>query len=196
MATNKEELYKQLKKSVRSTNAKLGRLYAQIDREHPGWAASRLLNKLDNDVIAGVSEKGFIKYNKDLSIGQMRAILKASEQFRVSKTSTVKGVQENTEAIKAGLSKSLELTPDSASKIYEFFETDKYQLSDEVKYELIVIATEYKRQQRTLSEYIDIAKKYIDFGNDEDIKEVLTFVFNNVNKIDFGKKMNFGKIVW
>lgn len=182
MTTNKEELYKQLKKSVRSTNAKLGRLYAQIDREHPGWAASRLLNKLDNDVIAGVSDKGFIKYNKELSIGQMRAILKASEQFRQAKTSTVKGTKENIEKVKRGIGKSLNLTSDSATKIYEFFGTEKYDISDNIKYEIVVIANEFKKSNKSFDDYMKTVKNYIDFGNDEDVKNVLNYVYNSVDK--------------
>lgn len=182
MQTNKEDLYKKLKKSVRSTNALLGRLYAQIDRDHPGWAASRLLNKLDNDIIAGVSKKGYIRYNKDLSIGQMRAILKASEQFRKSKTSTVKGTKENIEAIKRALGNTLDITSDSATKIYEFFGTEKYNISDEVKYDIVIIANEFKNTDKSVDDYIKTVKKYIDFGNDVDVKKLLKTVYNYVDK--------------
>ena len=182
MQTNKEDLYKKLKKSVRSTNALLGRLYAQIDRDHPGWAASRLLNKLDSDIIAGVTKKGYIRYNKDLSIGQMRAILKASEQFRKSKTSTVKGTKENTEAIKRALGNTLDITSDSATKIYEFFGTEKYNISDDVKYEIVIIANEFKKTDKSVDDYIKAVKKYIDFGNDVDVKKLFKNVYNYVDK--------------
>lgn len=187
MQTNKEDLYKKLKKSVRSTNALLGRLYAQIDRDHPGWAASRLLNKLDNDIISGVTKKGYIRYNKDLSIGQMRAILKASEQFRNSKTSTVKGTKENIEKVKRGIGNSLDITSDSATKIYEFFASEKYNMSDNVKYEIVLIANEFKNTDKSVEDYMKTVKNYIDFGNDEDVKKLLESVYHVVDK----KKVSF-----
>lgn len=172
-----EKLYKELSTQVRRTNAMLQRLRGHFGDE-PGWAATRLLNKLDIDVLNAVTEKGYIKYNKNLSNRQMKAILKATDTFLKSKTSTVKGVQENMAKIKAGIGESFEITSKEAGMLYEFFSSDDYRLTNEVKYELAKIAVEVHEKNGSFEDFVEIAESYIDLGNDEDMKALLRHVFD------------------
>lgn len=177
---SKEQIYKELVREAKSANAKLQRLRGHYG-EHYGWAGKRLIDKLSIDAINTVSDKGYIRFNKNLSTVQMKATLKALKEFKTSKTSTVKGVAENIEKIKTGIGSSFDVEPETAQRIYDFFETDKYNLSDEVKYMIVLMAIEIGiKKKQGVEEYLRQIKDYIDYGNDADLKSTLIEVFNGV----------------
>ena len=176
--TDKEKLHKQVVKNVKKVNAMLQQLRGQIDKKHPGWAATRMLNYLRADIINAVSEKGYIKFNKNLSVGQMNAIIKATTSFLNAKTSTVQGVKEARQKIIDEYRLSQDLSYKQAESLYSFFESDDYKLSDEVKYEAQKIAITVAKQGGDNEYYIERVKDYIDFGNDEDMKNQLVDIFN------------------
>ena len=177
---SKEQIYKELVREAKSANAKLQRLRAHYG-EHYGWAGKRLIDKLSIDALNTVSDKGYIRFNKNLSTVQMKATLKALKEFKTSKTSTVKGVAENIEKIKTGIGSSFDVEPEIAQRIYDFFETDKYNLSDEVKYMIVLMAIEIGiKKKQGVEEYLRQIKDYIDYGNDADLKATLIEVFNGV----------------
>lgn len=175
---DKEKLHKQVVKNVKKVNAMLQQLRGQIDRNHPGWAATRMLNYLSADVINAVTDKGYIKFNKNLSVGQMNAIIKATSTFLKAKTSTVQGVKEARQKIIDEYRLSQDLSYKQAESLYSFFESDDYKISDEVKYEVQKIAITVAKQGGDDEYYIERVKDYIDFGNDEDMKNQLVDIFN------------------
>lgn len=180
--TNKEALHKQVVKNVKKVNAMLQQLRGQIDKKHPGWAATRMLNYLSADVINAVTEKGYIKFNNKLSVGQMNAILKATNNFLNSKTSTVQGVKEARQKIIDEYRLTQDLSYKQAESLYSFFESDDYKLSDEVKYEVQKIAIEMDKKNADEMFYLERVKQYIDYGNDENMKKQLIDIFNIFNK--------------
>lgn len=180
--TDKEALHKQVVKNVKKVNAMLQQLRGQIDTKHPGWAATRMLNYLSADIINAVTDKGYIKFNKNLSVGQMNAILKATTNFMKSKTSTVQGVKEAREKIIESYRLNDNLTYAQAEVLYSFFESDDYKISDEVKYEVQKIAISVARMNGSDDFYLDKVKQYIDYGNDEDMKRELLEIFNIFKK--------------
>lgn len=185
---SKEKIYKELVREAKSANAKLQRLRGHYGDQY-GWAGKRLIEKLSIDVINTVSDKGYIRFNKNLSTIQMKATIKALKEFKSSKTSTVEGVKENIEKIKSGIGSSLDVDNKKAQAIYDFFATDKYKLNDEVKYEALKIAIEVCKKNGTVEDYLDLVKDYIDFGNDDDLKEELISVYELIKtgKIDISK---------
>lgn len=185
---SKEKIYKELVREAKSANAKLQRLRGHYGNQY-GWAGKRLIEKLSIDVINTVSDKGYIRFNKNLSTIQMKATIKALKEFKSSKTSTVEGVKENIEKIKSGIGSSLDVDNKKAQAIYDFFATDKYKLNDEVKYEALKIAIEVCKKNGTVEDYLDLVKNYIDFGNDDDLKEELISVYELIKtgKIDISK---------
>lgn len=176
--TDKQELHRQVVKNVKRVNAMLQQLRGQIDPKYPGWAATRMLNYLSADIINAVTDKGYIKFNKNLSVGQMNAIIKATNNFFKSKTSTVQGVKEARQKIIDEYRLSQDLSYKQAESLYSFFESDDYKLSDEVKYEAQKIAITVAKQGGDDEFYIERVKDYIDFGNDEDMKSQLVDIFN------------------
>lgn len=180
--TEKEKLHKQVVKNVKKVNAMLQMLRGQIDKKHPGWAATRLLNYLSSNIINAVTTKGYIKYNKNLSVGQMNAIIKATNNFLKSKTSTVQGVKEARLKIIESYRLGQDLTYKEAEVLYSFFESDDYKLTDEVKYEVQKIAITVSKQNVSDDYYLEIVKQYIDYGNDEDMKKELIEIFQIFKK--------------
>lgn len=179
---DKEKLHKQVVKNVKKVNAMLQMLRGQIDKKHPGWAATRMLNYLSADIINAVTKKGYIKYNNNLSIGQMNAIIKATNSFLNSKTSTVQGVKEARQKIIDEYRLSQDLSYKQAESLYSFFESDDYKLTDEVKYEVQKIAITVAKQNGSDDHYLEIVNQYIDYGNDEDMKKELIEIFNIFKK--------------
>lgn len=165
MNEKKEDLYKQLQKNVRSANAKLQRLRGHFGSEF-GWAGQRLIDKLEIPAINAITDKGYIKYNKNLSVTQMRAIIKATSEFAKSKTSTVKGVRENIYKIQSGIGKEFNVDSKTAQSILDFFTSDDYKNNKEVKYEQLLIAVEISQKGGTFEDFANKVKDYHDYGND------------------------------
>lgn len=165
MNEKKEDLYKQLQKNVRSANAKLQRLRGHFGSEF-GWAGQRLIDKLGIPAIDAITDKGYIKYNKNLSVTQMRAIIKATSEFAKSKTSTVKGVRENIAKIQSGIGKEFNVDSKTAQSILDFFTSDDYKNNKEVKYEQLLIAVEISQKGGTFENFANKVKDYHDYGND------------------------------
>lgn len=181
---SKEQIYKELVREAKSANVKLQRLRGHYGDQY-GWAGKRLIDKLSIDAVNTVSDKGYIRFNKNLSAVQMKATIKALKEFKSSKTSTVEGVKENIENIKIGIGSSLDVDNKTAQAIYDFFATDKYKLNDEVKYEALKIALEAYKKNATVEDYLDLVKNYIDFGNDDDLREELISVYDIIKRGEF-----------
>lgn len=181
---SKEQIYKELVREAKSANVKLQRLRGHYGDQY-GWAGKRLIDKLSIDAVNTVSDKGYIRFNKNLSAVQMKATIKALKEFKSSKTSTVEGVKENIENIKIGIGSSLDVDNKTAQAIYDFFATDKYKLNDEVKYEALKIALEVYKKNATVEDYLDLVKNYIDFGNDDDLREELISVYDIIKRGEF-----------
>lgn len=179
---DKEKLHSQVVKNVKKVNAMLQMLRGQIDPKHPGWATTRMLNFLSADIINAVTDKGYIKFNKNLSVGQMNAIIKATNNFFKAKTSTVQGVKEARLKIIEEYRLTQDLTYEQAEALYAFFESDDYTLSDEVKYEVQKIAISVAKQNGSDEYFSERVKQYIDYGNDEDMKKQLLDIFHIFKK--------------
>lgn len=192
---SKEQIYKELVREAKSANVKLQRLRGHYGDQY-GWAGKRLIDKLSIDALNTVSDKGYIRFNKNLSTFQMKVTLKALKEFKSSKTSTVEGVKENIENIKSSIGSSLDLDNKTAQAIYDFFATDKYKLNDEVKYEALKIAIEVYKKNGTVEDYLDLVKNYIDFGNDDDLREELISVYDIIKtgEFDINKIKSFDSV--
>lgn len=192
---SKEQIYKELVREAKSANVKLQRLRGHYGDQY-GWAGKRLIDKLSIDPLNTVSDKGYIRFNKNLSAVQMKATIKALKEFKSSKTSTVEGVKENIENIKRGIGSSLDVDNKTAQAIYDFFATDKYKLNDEVKYEALKIALEVSKKNGTVEDYLDLVKNYIDFGNDDDLREELISVYDIIKtgEFDINKIKSFDNV--
>ena len=175
----REALRKELTTEVKRANARLQRLQAQIG-DKKTWAGKKLIERLERKGIDGLTSKGYIRYGKDLSMQQMRAILKATQQFNASKTSTIKGIKETTKNMTEGLATSLDIDVKDASVIMEFLgskEYTNYEI-DNIKSEIIVIGTDIKEKNGNAEDFIKQINNYVRVGEDEDLKSQLIDIYN------------------
>ena len=87
MKSDNLELYNELRKLVKKANQRLVRLERFTGRQN-SWASKILRNKLDTVKLNAWTVKNRIRINKNMSIKQLKAIKRATENFINSKTST------------------------------------------------------------------------------------------------------------
>lgn len=159
---SKNQLYKQVQKQVIETNRRLEKLsrgydvnkavrnpktgrferaskeVKRVSYERGTWASKKLINRLETSTLDAWSG-GKVKISKDMTITQLRAVQKATNQFMTSKTSTLKGIQSVKESTKASLKATLsdedmeEITEDEVETMYSMLSDDDFKfLSDKV----------------------------------------------------------------
>lgn len=177
-----QQLYNELKKLSKRANQRLVRLEREFGKDT--WASKKLRNRLESEPIQAWTHSGRIKVNKSMSITQMRAAIKATEQFLVSKTSTVSGVKKVRKTTISGLARSLgtdenELSNEEAETLYDMLSDD--YVTDILRYipasDFWALVEDAKEQHDTESQFINRIKDYIDFGNDKDMVTKLTAIY-------------------
>ena len=182
-----QELYNELKKLSKRANQRLVRLEREFGKDT--WASKKLRNRLESEPIQAWTSSGRVKVNKSMSMTQMRAAIKATEQFLVSKTSTVSGVKKVRKTTIKGLAKSLgtdeeSLTNEEAEALYDMLSDD--YVADILKYipasEFWSLIQDAKEHHDTEQQFINRMKDYIEFGNDKDMVIKLTSIYNKYVK--------------
>lgn len=177
-----QELYAELKKLSKRANQRLVRLEREFGKDT--WASKKLRNRLESNPIQAWTSSGRVKVNKSMTVTQMRAVIKATEQFLASKTSTVSGVKKVKKTTISGLAKSLgtdgdTLTNDEAEALYDMLSDD--YVTDIMKYipasEFWSLVQDAKEQHDSQEQFVNRIKDYIDFGNDKDMIIKLTSIY-------------------
>lgn len=119
-----------------------------------------------------------------MTITQMRATIKATQQFLNSKTSRVGGVKEVRKTTIKSIAKSMgteeeDLTNEEAEALYDMLSDD--YVTDILKYipasEFWALIEDAKENGDTEQQFIDRIKDYIEFGNDLDMKNKLIVIY-------------------
>lgn len=177
-----QELYNELKKLSKRANQRLVRLEREFGKDT--WASKKLRNRLESEMIQAWTSSSRIKVNKSMSTTQMRAIIKATQQFLASKTSTVSGVKKVKKTTISGLARSLgtddtKLTDEEAETLYDMLSDD--YVTDLIKYipasDFWALIEDAKEQHDTESQFINRIKDYIDYGNDKDMVMKLQAIY-------------------
>lgn len=177
-----QELYNELKKLSKRANQRLVRLEREFGKDT--WASKKLRNRLESEPIQAWTSTGRVKINKSMSMTQMRATIKATEQFLASKTSTVSGVKNVRKTTIKGLAKSLgtdeeSLSNEEAEALYDMLSDD--YVTDILKYipasEFWALVQDAKEQNDNEQQFINRIKNYIDYGNDKDMVIKLTSIY-------------------
>ncbi len=131
----KTNLYKDTRKLVSQTNARLSSLQRRFKKGT--WASKTLYNKLGTKKI-NIGKKGKLSLPKNLNKTELTAINKALSQFLRSKSSTKKGISEirkkQIENVRERLSVDAEeMSYDEAEAFYEMFGDEDFQgLTDKI----------------------------------------------------------------
>lgn len=178
ISQEQKELYEELKKLAKRANQRIVRLEREFGKDK--WAVKNLRDRLDTQKLNAWTKTGRIKYNKSMSITELRAVTKATKQFLNSQTSTKRGIKQvrkkQIESLRISLSTDeKEFTFEEAETFYRLFEdTDytffirKYDIPASAFNDLIQEAKEYNN---TFDDFLENLEIYITIGND---KELLT----------------------
>ena len=178
ISQEQKELYEELKKLAKRANQRIVRLEREFGKDK--WAVKNLRDRLDTQKLNAWTKTGRIKYNKSMTITELRAVIKATNQFLNSQTSTKRGIKQvrknQIESLRISLSTDeKEFTFEEAETFYRLFEdTDykffirKYDIPASAFNDLIQEAKEYNN---TFDDFLEKLEIYITIGND---KELLT----------------------
>lgn len=178
ISQEQKELYEELKKLAKRANQRIVRLEREFGKDK--WAVKNLRDRLDTQKLNAWTKTGRIKYNKSMSITELRAVIKATKQFLNSQTSTKRGIEQvrkkQIESLRISLSTDeKEFTFEEAETFYRLFEdTDytffirKYDIPASAFNDIIQEAKEYNN---TFDDFLENLEIYITIGND---KELLT----------------------
>ena len=184
LTKEQQELYTELKKLAKRANQRLVRLEREFGINT--WASKKLQNRLVADPLQAWTSKNRVRVNKSMNITQMRATLKAVNQFLNSKTSTKRGIKQIKKTTIKSIAISLgtddeELTNEQAEVLYDMLSDD--YVTDILRYipasEFWALIEEAKEMKDTEKSFIDRIKAYIEFGNDVDMVDKLSVIYNN-----------------
>lgn len=182
--TNKTET-QLLNELIRKTGQVNKRLKA-IRNEYGSisWAGSKLKSKVKIPLI-DVWRGNRIKVNRNMSVKQMKATIKAMDEFLKSKTSTVKGIkqtkQKTINTFKETLSmEDINLSTKDAESLYNLFGNKDYNLITNYidASEFNALLDDAKTMDDSKNEFIERISNYILIGQDEDLINSLSNIYD------------------
>ena len=187
MSAEQEKLYNELKKLTKRANQRLVRLERYSGRSD-SWAAKRLKEKLEIEKLQAWTGKNRIRLNKKMTVTQLKAVTKATEQFLKSKTSTKRGIEKVKKSAIKGIKLTVSdedlITDEEAETLYNMLGNE--YVKDLTQYIpasdfwiMIEAAKEFKDTEESFLERIDM---YIEYGNDETMREKLKVIYNKYVK--------------
>ena len=155
------------------------------------WASKTLFNKLDTsriDVVSG-GKIDKSKISKDYSMTSLTYIRKALNDFKASKTSTVKGVKDRIEDERQFIAEQTDneefarsLTDDELSNIYSVFNDVDYKaLTESGQYEsneIFSFIVEAKEQNYGVRKFMQTIRDYSEDYPDRDVRDSFKAIYN------------------
>ena len=178
--------YKELVKRVRIANQRIRRITERYGEN--AWAVRNLTDKLDNKLINAISPySGEIRIRKNMNQAQLNAIRKATNDFLdKSKTSTLVGIRRAKENVLQGLRVSLsddniQLSDKEMQSLFRIVEDDDIKttvdfIGASTLWRLMINAKEKNMNE---NDWFNLLKDYNINGNDLDIKNDLSRIFND-----------------
>lgn len=186
MTTEEKELYNDLKKLVKRANQRLLRL-ERLTGEKDSFSAKQLFDYLSSEKLKAVTKTNRIK-TENFNLEQMEAIKNAVENFLDKDSlSTVTNIKK----YKAKVEKAIgtEVSFKDLSVIYKA--RDLWKWTDE-QYGS-AFWTDFAPQilNQDKNEWIEFAKTYSQEGNDLEIKQKLTEIYDYIQKHGIRGAINF-----
>ena len=129
----KEDLLREINKIKRQANKQIKDIEKAVGANT--WAVRKLRDKLDTETVKAFSQHHNVLANKSMSITQLRAVNKALQQFMLSRTSTVSGIEEVRQEVISSISRTISedrgrnISYDEAETLYNMFtDTDTDEL--------------------------------------------------------------------
>lgn len=182
-----QKLYNELKKLSKRANQRIVRLEREFGKDT--WATKKLRDRLATEPLQAWTRTGRVKVNKSMTITQMKATIKATQQFLNSKTSRVVGVKQVRKTVIKSIAESLgteeeNLSNKEAEALYDMLSDD--YVTDILRYipasEFWALIEDAKENGDTEQQFIDRIKDYIEFGNDVDMRNKLIVIYEKYVK--------------
>lgn len=148
------------------------------------WATKNLISRLDVKGI-NVIRGGRVKIPKTLSEQKLKLVESALNKFLGMQTSSVKGIEQvikkQKKNIKVSLSdENVEITDKEAETLYTFFDDKDFQLISNylTPSEIWGLLNWAKTKNKSENQFINEVKNYINFGNDTDMVNALSSLYN------------------
>ncbi len=177
-----QELLNQLKEVSREANRRIRQLKKNYD--HATWA-ERILYDRVNIKYEGLTPTGRVKANKRMKDSEIKASIKAVNDFLNDKRSTVKGLEETKDTLNKAISKHLEeniegLTTQEADTLVQLFEDE--DAKNVMKYippsDFFTLIKEAKDDNKTEIDFMEMMEGYINFSQNSGAKEELSAFYN------------------
>ena len=185
--SEQQQLFNELKKLSKRANQRIVRLEREFGKDT--WATKKLRDKLATEPLQAWSKTGRVKVNKSMTTTQMKATIKATQQFLNSKTSTKRGIKQVKKTTIKQLAKSLgtddeDLTNEEAEALY-YMLSDDY-VTDILKYipasDFWALIEDAKEAGDSQESFISRISDYIEFGNDVDMRNKLIMIYEKYVK--------------
>ena len=128
LTREEQELYVELKKLSKRANQRIVRLEREFGKDT--WATKYLKEKLSTEPLGAWTLKGRVKVNKSMSVTQMKATIKFTNEFLKSNISTKRGIkkakQKAIKTLKTRFSTNVkDLSFQEAEALTHFFEDNE-----------------------------------------------------------------------
>lgn len=185
-----KKLYRQTVDQVNKANKRLRSL--QKEGYYNSWASKKLFKRLDvKDLdVLDRTKKGSrvnrIKLNNRLTNTDLIAILKATSQFLLSKTSTARGIKSVESSVKKSLYQTLKvdadtkITEEDIEDYYEMLSNDDFDyFSEKIGASTLWNVIEEAKEELAVNEnkFITILNRYITI-NDEKVRNKAIRLYN------------------
>ena len=187
LSSEQQQLFNELKKLSKRANQRIVRLEREFGKDT--WATKKLRDKLATEPLQAWSKTGRVKVNKSMTTTQMKATIKATQQFLNSKTSTKRGIKQVKKTTIKQLAKSLgtddeDLTNEEAEALYDMLSDD--YVTDILKYipasDFWALIEDAKEAGDSQESFISRISDYIEFGNDVDMRNKLVMIYEKYVK--------------
>lgn len=179
---NAEQLFNELVRKTGQANKRLRAIRNEFG--NIGWAGENLKQKTEMSLVSSWTSRG-IKVKRSMTPQQMKATLKAIENFLNSKTSSVKGIRQTIKRQQLGLQQTLSnfdigITTKESQTLYKFFEDKDFNYVTRFisPSDLFVLVQDAKEQNDNLNSWIDRVENYIVLGEDEEVRNALESMYN------------------
>lgn len=186
MTTEEKELYNDLKKLVKRANQRLVRL-ERLTGEKDSFSSKQLFDYLSSEKLKAVTKTNRIK-TENFNLEQMEAIKNAVENFLDKDSlSTVSNIKK----YKAKVEKAIgtEVSFKDLSAIYKA--RDLWKWSEEQYGSAFWTDFAPRILEQNKNEWIEFAKTYSQEGNDLEIKQKLTQIYDYIQKHGIRGAINF-----
>lgn len=186
MTTEEKELYNDLKKLVKRANQRLVRL-ERLTGEKDSFSSKQLFDYLSSEKLKAVTKSNRIKIS-NFNLDQMEAIKSAVEDFLDKDSlSTVSNIKK----YKAKVEKAIgtEVLFKDLSAIYKA--RDLWKWSEEQYGSEFWTDFAPRILEQNKNEWIEFAKTYSQEGNDLEIKQKLTEIYDYIQKHGIRGAINF-----